>query len=119
MHAHVGVRQSPVDLLDDAHDQDVAGRLRAELVGAVTRADSDRQRIDTRPGHELLRLGGIRQVLAGLLAAEARPVTVLDTSQAAQLSLDGDSFAVRGPHDLRGHLHVVLVRAGLFGVFAQ
>src|SRR4051812_10773916 len=59
VHDHVRVGQLLVDLLDEVHCEDVARRLLRELVRAVARADSDRERVDAGLRDEVDRLVGI------------------------------------------------------------
>ena len=63
VHDQVRVGQAGVDRLDALDGEHVAGRLALELVGAVRRADGDRQRVALRLIDEARRLVGIGQEL--------------------------------------------------------
>ena len=113
VHHQVGVGQPAVDLLDQVHDQHVAGRRLGELVGAVARADRDGQRVDAGVGDELLGLVGIGEVDL------ARAVSVLDAAERADLALHRDAARVGVLDDLARHRHVVLVARGRLAVALQ
>ena len=91
-----------MDFLDQVHLEHLAvGGLR-ELVGAVGRADRDREGVDARRGDELHRLVGIGQVHL------ARAVPVFDPTERAELSFDRHAPGVRVRDDLFRHRDVVV-----------
>ena len=93
VHDEVGRRELLVDLLDHVHREHRAVGLARELVGAVARADGDRERVDAGLLDELDRLVGVGQV--DLARADA----VLDPAQRPELALDRDADGVRVLHE--------------------
>jgi hypothetical protein len=99
--------ETAVDLLDEAHRQDLPVRPPRELVGAVARTDRDGERVDAGALDEVDGLVGVGEV--DLARADA----VLDPSERAELALHGDPARVRILDDLaRDGDVVVVVRDG-------
>ncbi len=101
MHHQVRVRQTSVDLLDNAHDQDVTGGPLGELVGAVACADCDRKSVDLGCGNEFLSLRRIGQMLLGLFLGQPGTMAILDAAIWPIIPVNSESLAVAGAECIR------------------
>src|ERR1019366_8034808 len=120
VHNQVGIRRRRMNLRDAIDVQNVARGLARELVGAVARADGDRQRIDLGPRHEILGLSRVgehhvmRQRPFRTHAVLLARLPGFQRTEAAQLPLDRDPDAMRHLAYAERHLDAAIRALSLF-----
>ena len=125
MHDQVRIRNARVDVFHALNGQNIARRLTAKFISAVTRADGNRQCVELGCTHEFGRFFRIGQHLAMVEFADSANAVFFarfasfKAAQATEFTFNRHAHFVCHLNHFARHAGVVFKVSGGFAVFAQ